>query len=201
MYTIKINKKPINKVSELIREEIQGFNALDEKRAELRGINAVGSISPNAYNEEVAKLDTAKAALIAATKADVAKAKEEFFKDLDNTLSINGADLVGDNEADYVLFRDNLINTPEDLDRIMEKHIDSPAFRVAATNYAERKGWQGMEYLTAEDRIREFAEEFFKRADMAADAPTGSYWGMFVTSDDAIREQVRAYNLVYEYCD
>ena len=62
--------------------------------------------------------------------------------------------------ADYALFRDSLITSPEQLERVLYRN-NNVTFAYAAEQYAKRNGWDGYEVRTNETQARDFGDRVF----------------------------------------
>ena len=136
------------------------YEEVKEDRENLEISFKEGRISENTYKEKLVTLEEMeKAATENALKAIEAQAKE-YTRKIDEQITPNGTDLI--NNPDYILLKDGLVNSPEELGRIVERHEGSPAFRAAAANYGKKNGWHEYDgYYTNEKGVKEYGELVF----------------------------------------
>ena len=102
------------------------------------------------------------------------KLSEEYANAVDEQTVPNGKHL---DNADYVLIRDGLIATPEQLSRVLARN-DNITFAYAAERYANARGWAGFAVDTNELQAREYGARVFDICQRGAAMPNG-YFGMY----------------------
>lgn len=75
-------------------------------------------------------------------------------------------------DPDYALFDAGLIESPEKLRRLLEKH-DTPAFCIRAERYAAAHDWEGFEYILKTQGVQDYLAQVFDGLATAAARPTG----------------------------
>lgn len=106
------------------------------------------------------------------------------------------------NEPDFALLDHDIVDGDQ-LERLIEKHSDNRAFRLAAARYAVRQGWPEADQFTAIDKekaIREYTDQIFSRLIDAAAYPTGPSFLQYVDSADTEYLRIaRAYGIEAEF--
>ena len=115
----------------------------------------------------------------------------------ENQVLPKGADISGDNAADFSLLENGLVSDPDKLQKLVEGH-DNAAFRAMASNYAKVRGWNGFDYVDKESTLREYGDDFLKFAVWGCEDGL-SINNMLVTAKNELRRRADAYDLMDEY--
>ena len=83
--------------------------------------------------------------------------------------------------ADYALFRDDLITSPEQLARVLFRN-NNVTFAYAAEQYAKRHGWEGYDVRTNETQARDFGAQVFDTCRRGIQFP-GGYFSLYAQDD------------------
>ena len=95
----------------------------------------------------------------------IEKARARWDRDYEAVFTPHGADAAS---ADLKPLEMGLVETPDELRRVLEKRPDSVLFQRAVERYAKERGWEGFSRPPVEEGAKEFAAVFFQRADIAA---------------------------------
>ena len=101
-------------------------------------------------------------------------------------------------DADFGLFAANVIETPEKLNRLLERH-DTPAFHIVAERYAAARGWEGFEFFDRETACIAYTEQVFDGLLTAAARPTGAAAIQYTLTENEFARIAEAYNLSEEF--
>lgn len=176
--------------------------AIEAERASLGTIENArikgGEDGVTRYNEASAALeqrrDAATRAALEAVEAQ-ARAAQDM---LDEQVTPDGNDIIGENAADFALLEHNLIANAAQLERILAKH-DNVAFRQAAAQYAARKEWDGFDAFALEKTAREYTGSMFDGLKAAASNPTGPAYMQYVDTPHEYARIANNYGLSEEY--
>ena len=108
-----------------------------------------------------------------------------------------GADISGENEADFRLLEYGLVNSPAALSKLAEAH-DTPGFRAMVAKYAAVHEWEGFSFIDKESIVRSFCDDIFEQCRKAAISPRG-YYGLLLEDDKEFERQASAAGLYEEY--
>lgn len=117
--------------------------------------------------------------------------------EIDRQTMPTGADISGENEADFRLLEYGLVNSPAALSKLAEAH-DAPAFRLMAQKYAAAREWEGFSFIDKESIVRSFCDDIFEQCRKAAISPRG-YYGLLLEDDKEFERQASAAGLYEEY--
>lgn len=182
-----------------VDEARKGHEAIDKQIAALPPINAVEH-GMNAVNQRKDDLEVYEAQKREISKKAIAAIDEQFQlcnDAIDQQTMPTGADISGENEADFRLLEYGLVNSPAALSKLAEAH-DAPGFRLMVQKYAKEHEWEGFDYIDSEHTVREFLKDFFWQCKEAARSPRG-YYGMLLDQDKEIERQASARGLWEEY--
>ena len=173
--------------------------AIDEEVAALPALNAVdhGRIAIENREKALAAFDARKKEASEKALRVLEHEYESAVTEIDRQTLPTGADITGENEADFKLLEYGLVKTPIALSRIAAAH-DMPAFRTMVQEYAKKREWDGFSFFDKEETLRKFIDEFFSVCRKAADSPRG-YYGMLLEQDNEIQKEAIASGLAEEY--
>lgn len=149
---------------------------------------------------EIEKADAAKKAVVEETQAELDKLHEKAVSFIEDQTTPNGNDVIGDNAGDFALVEHGLIETPEKLERILEKH-DNVAFRYAAQKYAAVRGWEGFSFLENEKAFHEYLEQVFNRLKAAVGNPYGMHYMQYVETPNEYQRIAAAYGIAKAFSE
>lgn len=175
-YRVIIPTKPITKAIDELRALQSTWGELHNEREQWRITPDVerdsGFQKVQRYEAELAAIDARQQQRIEEARQKIEGFRAECFEAIDEQVLPNGEDVLGENEADFALLKNDLIDRPDHLRRIVGKH-DNAAFRNAANEYARRHNWKGFDYKAKEGSVREYCAQMFDMFERAASAPLG----------------------------
>ena len=127
----------------------------------------------------------------------IENAKAACIAEIDRQTMPSGADITGENEADFKLLEYGLVTSPGALEKLAAVH-DSPAFRTMIRKYADEREWKGFDFHDKEKTLRDFVNDFFDECYRAAHSPRG-YYGLLLNQENEIERQAVASGLSAEY--
>ena len=101
-------------------------------------------------------------------------------------------------DPDFALFAANLIETPEKLRRLLEKH-DTPAFHIAAEKYAAARGWEGFGFVLKTQGVQDYLAQVFDGLATAAARPTGYAALQYAAQAGELRRIAEAHGIADVY--
>ena len=205
--TIVSLKLPIDEVEAAIkaaRRAKAAQEAVNQEAAELpteqdaqqlRGFEGVQRL-----HEQQAAFDARKQEIIQRAQSEINALEEKAVAFIDAQTTPDGADIVGENAGDFAVIEHNLVATPEQLSRILEKH-DNVAFRMAAQRYAAdpARNWEGFNFFDKERAIREYTAQLFDNLKHAAANPFRPVYWQYVEMPTEYLRIARAYGLENEF--
>lgn len=190
---VKISRNAIGAQKRSIEEESNRMPHSMEEIERLSGSRGVQEAQQlkEQYQAERRKIQEKAIAEIEALEVDAKKY-------IDDEVTPNGKDIVGENAGDFALLEHNLIPTPEMLRVILDKH-DNTAFRMAAEQYAKRQNWDGFTFYDKEKSVREYTDQVFTGVKMATRIPAGMYALQYTQQADEFRRIANAYGIGEEF--
>lgn len=201
--TIKMPVNIINKAIQLVKD-VQAQNArIDAEIVKLPKIDpAIDGKAAVEKRETILKGYTAEMlAIIKEAEEKINDLKNQYIAAIDAQITPRGEDITGEHAGDYMLLHDNLIRTPDQLRTLAEKH-QTPAFLIAAENYAEQKGWNHFHefsYVNASNTVREIGFSMIDQCATAVHAPNGLASAMVTEPGELVRRATEG-NIIEEYC-
>ena len=185
----KVNKFPLETAVNAAKSVIAVYKAIKDEYSALPAIDAVKD-GTRAVEERLKvkknmadRLEAAKAKALSAINV----AESEMQKVLESITVPNGSDFTSTNgNPDFLALNLKLIQTPEELEKILERQNNSPAFIRLVENYAKEKGWHEYEKIpTTAPAIVEAADSIIDICRIAAQNPDG-YQAMNISDNDII---------------
>ncbi len=161
---IKVAKTASSKLT-VIDNNLKSFG---ETEAEAR--SKFGESGVVKRSEEIAKAEAVKAGIISDAQAEIKSFETAAHAFIDDQTTPNGDDIIGANAGDFALIEHGLIETPEKLQRVLDKHQNT-AFRYAAQKYAAARNWEGFSFFTDESAVHEYTNQVFENLAFAAANP------------------------------
>ena len=192
---VKNMKNALNAVDEVRKRH----EKIDREIAALPALNAVED-GMNAVRQRKDTLEEFEHQKQEISKKCVAAIDAQYnacIAEIDRQTMPTGADISGENEADFRLLEYGLVNSPAALSKLAEAH-DTPAFRAMVQKYAVAHEWDGFNFIDAEPLVRSFCADFFWQCRKAAESSRG-YYGMLLEQDKEIERQASAAGLYEEY--
>lgn len=175
-YRVIIPTEPIAKSIDELKKLQASWSELHNEREQWRitpDVRVEGGFQKvQMYRDELASIDDKQRQRIAETREAIEGFRSECFEAIDAQVTPSGDDVMGENEADFALIKNNLIDRPEHLRKIVEKH-NNAAFRNAARDYAQERNWDGFDYKAKENSVREYCTQMFDMFERAASVPLG----------------------------
>ena len=175
-------KLPVNHIENAIRIAANSQKAIVTLDEEHRGKypvqdkelirNHAGEQGERKYEKDCEILEAQKKEIVRKAQENIENAHREAVAFLDEQFTPDGGDIIGENAGDVALFDHELISTPDQLNRILQKH-DNIAFRVLAQRYAAdpSRNWEGYNFFDKEESCRKYTEQVFENLSIAAAHP------------------------------
>ena len=113
------------------------------------------------FREKVEEVEKRRAQTVADARAKLDALHTEAVEFIDKQVTPDGKDLLGDQaEGDAKLLDYGLIDSPEELAALLDRH-DNATFRKLAARYADDRSWEGFMGITKEANLREFTDMTF----------------------------------------
>lgn len=201
-YQVVTVKLPLENIAEARRIAIENrktLAALAEERNKLPAnaedaVRIYGESYRDKYAELLAGIEARRQAAITAAQAKIAEQRKQAEQFNFMQITPNGQDLLGDNAADVALFDHGVITTPEQLSAILTRH-NNAAFRTLASNYAEKKGWEGFSFIEKSQSASEFTAQVFNGFETAASTPNGPTYMQYCDTPGELNRIAVAYDL------
>lgn len=200
-FTIAMPVSTMKTALSALEEARRTINAVIEEKAALPALNAVehGTLAIKKRESDLAALDARKQAATEKAIRVIDNAESSFIEKIDLQTVPAGEDITGANEADFKILEYGLIKAPSALAKIAAKH-DAPAFRAMVQMYAEKRDWEGFDFIDKEETIREFGKTFFQQCRSAAKNPSGYYGILYEEEPEKqLREGALSDGLQKEY--
>ena len=195
---ITISKKVLNQARDVILTAREQCAAIDAQRDALPKIDPQrdGSFAVERRNRDLAEMEQAKAAIMDQGAATLKALRAQYDAALADQVTPKGADL---DNSDYILIRDQLIDTPQQLQALAARH-NNIAFLRAVQNYAQGKNWPGFDQgVTTAQAIgkaaQEYGKTYFDMCDVAVYHLDGLA-AMQVCDEDEITRKASAYGVL-----
>ena len=192
---VKNMKNALNAVDEVRKRH----EKIDREIAALPALNAVED-GMNAVRQRKDTLEEFEHQKQEISKKCVAAIDAQYnacIAEIDRQTMPTGADISGENEADFRLLEYGLVNSPAALSKLAEAH-DTPAFRLMIQKYAAAREWEGFSFIDKESIVRSFCDDIFEQCRKAAISPRG-YYGLLLEDDKEFERQASAASLYEEY--
>lgn len=179
-----------------VRTVKEAWDAIEAQRAALMPVTveSVGRLGMEERQKQLDEFERQKEAATGKARASIAKLAQQYTPAIDKQTTPSGADIAGN--PDFELLKNQLVETPAELVRILERN-DNRTFRAAASRYAAGKNWDGFSYADNEKAVREFGQGFFEACERAAGSPAG-YSSMFVLNGGVLVDMARSYGVLDE---
>lgn len=208
-YVIQVPMRTIrDAISELEAHQASWFawEAEREKWVITPEVEAQGGFQKvKEHKRELEAIDAKQQERVNQARTRIADLRTECSELIDEQVTPRGADILGDNEEDFALIKNGLIDRPEHLRAIVDKH-NNAAFRNAAQDYAAEKKreaenpndaemWEGFAYKAKEKSVRDYCTQMFDLFDRAASQPQGVAMMQALEETEPIRA-AKAYGVV-----
>ena len=157
-----ISRKLLNQARDVILSTRAQCAAIDAQLDALPAIDPQrdGLFAVEKRGRELAEMEQTQAEIRSQGAATLKALRAQYDAALADQVAPKGADL---DNPDYILIRDQLIDTPQQLQALAAKH-DNFAFARAAQNYAQARNWTGFDKGVNEIRATAEAAQDFGRA-------------------------------------
>ena len=118
---------------------------------------------------ELEQAETERQGIVSSAQRRIERLYKEAVEAVEAQTDPSGEDVA---DPDYSLFDAGLIESPEKLRRLLEKH-DTPAFCIRAERYAAAHDWDGFEYILKTQGVQDYLAQVFDGLATAAARPTG----------------------------
>ena len=167
---IRISREPLEQARQIIVDARERCAEIDARKEALTPIDEVkdGLYAVENRQNEITAMEAEKQQIIDEGAEALTNLRQQMETSLDDQKYMKGDDL---NSADYALLRDGLIETPDELNRLLGNN-DNLAFARAARNYAAERNWEGFdsqhrEFMVMAQVVRNFVNTWFNMADIA----------------------------------
>lgn len=201
-------KMPVNNISNAVRiaKKNKAFvSGLESKfrekhpfRNQQEARTMRGETGEREYMQDFAKLDAERQTAKEAALQEIAAERGKAVAFIDEQVTLNGNDVIGDNAGDVELLRLGLISSPDQLTKILEKH-DNRAFRALAEHYATERGWEGFSFIAKENSVREYTERAFDGLSAAVEIPGGLAEMQYTQAPEEYARMAGAFGLSEEF--
>jgi len=195
---ITISKKLLNQARDVILTSREQCAAIDAQRDALPKIDPKrdGRLAVERRNRDLSEMEQAKAAIMDQGAATLKALRAQYDAALADQVTPKGADL---DNPDYVLIRDELIDSPTQLKALAARH-DNYAFARAVQRYAKARHWEGFDQgVTTAQAIgkaaQEYGKTYFDMCDVAVYHLDGLA-AMQVCDEDEITRKASAYGVL-----
>ena len=185
----------INVAKRAIRDQLQISETVHRLGTEENVRRYAGENGVEERQKELEKAEFNRRAIVAAAQKRIEDLKKNAVEAIRQQTDPDGTDT---KDADFGLFAANLIETPEKLNRLLERH-DTPAFHIVAERYAAARGWEGFEFFDRETACIAYTEQVFDGLLTAAARPTGASAIQYTRTENEFARIAEAYNLGEEF--
>ena len=192
--SVKIPVDKIKAVADVTKTALDGYREIDKTIAELPVVSKEmdGQRAVDAREAKLALFAAQKTQLLEDAKAKIEPLIADYQADIDEQTTPSG-DLIQKN-SDFLLFERGFIKSPDQLSRLIEKHLNTEhglIFAMIAEGYAKARSWGAdFDVLTDEGAVRDFGDEVIKICRKALEFP-GGYFDTYV-SDESFLDKVAA---------
>lgn len=189
-YRVIIPTKPIIKSIDELKRLQASWGELHNERERWRITPDVerdgGFQKVQRHRNELAAIDNRQRRRVIDACEIIEGYRSECFKAIDEQVTPSGDDVMGENSADFALIKNGLIDRPEHLRQIVNRHGNA-AFRNAARDYAQERNWEGFDYKVKEESVREYCTQMFDMFERAASVPMGLSMMQSLEDDESVR--------------
>lgn len=184
-----------------VRKCAEVWDSVDAERADLprteaEALKRYGEVGIDEWRQKIAQGEQEKAQAAQSARTEIARLRGCFEADVDAQTVPSGADT---SDPDYALFRDGLISSEEQLEKVMSQHEDSATFRAVASAYAHSHKWADFGgYVDNESAVRGYGQAIFDCCENGAENPR-SYDGMRAMFDGEPQRVADAFDVRQEY--
>lgn len=118
---------------------------------------------------ELEQAETERQGIVSSAQRRIERLYKEAVEAVEAQTDPSGTDAT---DPDFALFDAGLIESPEKLRRLLEKH-DTPAFCIRAERYAAAHDWEGFDFILKTQGIQAYLAQVFDGLATAAARPTG----------------------------
>ena len=186
--TVRGYREQVLKLNQMIRE----LGTESETRAKS------GSVGVEKRAKALELAESLRQDEMNAVISTLAEQQNEANSEIDVQVTPNGMDIVGENAGDFALMEHGLIDSAEHLERILAKH-DNPAFRIAAAKYADKRNWEGFEFLNKEKAVRDYIDQVYQGLIEAVHRIDGYAALQYIQTPGEYERMATAYGLADEF--
>ena len=161
-------------------------------------IKKYGETGVNERKKKAEEIDSKIAVIRSETLEVLSKHREKAVSEVDAQFTPDGNDIIGANAADIALIQNDIITTPDNLKRLLQRH-NNTAFRMLAARYAKKHDWSDFEYIDKEQSIRGYVEQVFNNLETAAYMPLGIAGTQYTGTIGEYRRIAESYELSEEF--
>lgn len=162
--------------------------------------NMDGQRAVDVQEAKIADYNLKKTVMLKTTKEKIGPMIRDVIVSIDAQTTPSG-DMIAQN-PDFLLFDHNLIKSPEQLERLVNKHVNEPhgiIFAMSAEDYAKSRNWGAdFDLYTDEGAVRDFIEQVAEICQNALEFP-GGYYDVYVSDDEFIEKVAAAHGILKSY--
>ena len=195
---IRISREPLEQARQIIVDAKARCAEIDARKEALPPIEEYkdGQFAFMNRQNEIAGMKAEKWQIIDEGTEALTRLRYQSLTSLEDQESMKSEDL---ENADYALLRDGLIETPDELNRLLGKN-DNLAFARAAKKYATKRNWAGFDthvnaYQTMAQVVRNFVNTWFNMADIAIKNLDG-LMAMQISNEEELNRMAQAHGVI-----
>lgn len=171
---MKFSKKPIMDGLEAVLHVRQEWERLETEKAALTVPDPIldGARAIAEHRAKVYALDEQERAAVAAALEAVQRARSAWDTVVTEAFTPHGTDTA---EPDFKLLELGIVDTPDELRRVLSRHTDSVVFQRQAGQYAAARNWEGFSETWNGGAVEAFAADAFDAMERAAKTPFGYF--------------------------
>ena len=144
---------------------------------------------------ELEQAETERQGIVSSAQRRIERLYKEAVEAVEAQTDPSGTDAT---DPDFALFNAGLIESPEKLNRLLERH-DTPAFHIAAEKYAAARGWEGFGFVLKTQSCQEYIRQIFDGLATAAARPTGYAALQYTAQAGELRRIAEAHGIADVY--
>ena len=149
---------------------------------------------------ELPKLEQQKAEAERNALAALGEIRAAALEYIEQQTDPDGADIIGENAADFALIANGLITTPAKLERVLAKH-DNVAFRTAAAEYAKARSWAGFNSFENAQAVSDMTAQIFDGLNNGVQNTSGIAAMQYTETPDEYARLAGEYGLTAEFSE
>ena len=199
---VKIPTDKINNIVDVTRKALDYCREVDAVIADLPPVSKEmdGQRAVDARKEKLDDYAAKKKSMLSVAKESVAQIIESSKADIDAQTTPSG-EMISENK-DFMLFEHGFIKSPDQLSRLVNKHIGTDhaiPFAMIAEDYAKKNKWgASFEVHTDEGAVRDYLDQVYDVSNKALDFP-GGYYDAYVCDPEFLEKVAAAFGVLKNY--